>query len=619
MVRIGGIAPARGTGDASVVVGARTNQGPAAASADGHRLRFGAALTRAGRDPVLAAAAVAVAAAASVGAAYVLATSDHTADPGVTAALTVITANAFVLAGLVAWWRRPDNRIGPLMVLTGFLWFLSALPGSSVGVLFTIGYASASWAKAVFTQTVLAYPEGRLHSRLERVLVVALYIDVVVGQFVTLTFTPVPWNRVLIHGGNAEVARELLRAQRWFGFAIVAAALIVLGLRLRHGSAPLRRAVVPVLVTGALTLALAGATIVANEAGSAAAVELNLAQIAAFGLMPLAFLAGLLRSRLARFGVAELVVELSATPAAGGLRDVLARALGDPSLELAYWLPGSGSYVDAAGRPVSLPTAGAERAVTRVESAGEPVAALIHDPALDEDPELVAGVGAAAALALANERLQAELRAKVDELRASRARIVQAGDEERRRIERNLHDGAQQRLLALSFSLGLAESEVPEELEKVRGLVGGAKEELGRAIDELRELAHGIHPQILSERGLAAALETLAARSPVPVRVSAPEERLPEPVEAAAYYVIAEALANATKHAQARRLDIRVDRQNGTLAIEVADDGVGGASTSAGSGLRGLLDRVEALDGRLYVTSPAGGGTTIRAEIPCAS
>jgi len=335
--------------------------------------------------------------------------------------------------------------------------------------------------------------------------------------------------------------------------------------------------------------------------------------------MPLAFLAGLLRSRLARFGVAELVVELSATPAAGTLRDALARALGDPSLDLAYWLPGSGSYVDAAGRPVSLPAEGAGRTVSRVESAGEPVAALIHDPALDEDPELVAGVGAAAALALANERLQAELRAKVEELRASRARIVQAGDEERRRIERNLHDGAQQRLLALSFSLGLAESEVPEELEKVRGLVRGVKEELGRAIEELRELAHGIHPQILGERGLAAALETLAARSPIPVKVSAPEERLPEPVEAAAYYVVSEALANATKHARAQRVAVRLDRQNGTLAIEVADDGVGGASTSAGSGLRGLLDRVEALDGRLYVTSPAGGGTTIRAEIPCAS
>ena len=616
MVRVGGVAAAPGTRDASDVAGTSANA--SLVGSTGHGIRFGAVLTRAGRDPVLAAAVVAVAAAASVGAAYVLATSDHTADPGVTAALTVITANAFLLAGMVAWWRRPDNRIGPLMVLTGFLWFLSALPGSSVGVLFTFGYASASWAKAVFTQTVLAYPEGRLHSRLERVLVVALYIDVVVGQFVTLTFTPVPWNRVLIHGGDAEVARELLRAQRWFGFAIVAAALLVLGLRLRHGSAPLRRAVVPVLVTGALTLGLAGATIVANEVAAASAVELNLAQIAAFGLMPIAFLAGLLRSRLARFGVAELVVELSTTPEPGALRGTLARALGDPSLELAYWLPGSGSYADAAGRPFELPVEGTGRAVTRIESGGDPVAALIHDPALDEDPELVAGVGAAAALALANERLQAELRAKVEELRASRARIVQAGDEERRRLERNLHDGAQQRLLALSFSLGLAETQVPAELTAVRDVVRDARQELGEAIEELRELAHGIHPQILSERGLAAALETLAARSPIPVKVSAPEERLPEPVEAAAYYVVSEALANATKHAQAQRLEVRVDRQNGALAVEVADDGVGGASRT-GSGLRGLLDRVEALDGRLFVSSPPGGGTTIRAEIPCAS
>jgi hypothetical protein len=318
---------------------------PAVAGGRGDRERL---LTSLGGRPSVALAALLLAAAASVGAAWVVATSDHTPERGVTAALTVITACAFVVSGLVAWHRRPENRIGPLMLATGFLWFLSALPPSSVGVLFTVGYATATWAKAVFTQTVLAYPEGRLHSRLERALVIALYLDVVVGQFVTLTFTPLPWNRALIHA-DAEVARELLRAQRWFGFAIVAAALLVLGLRLRRGSAPLRRALIPVLVTGSVTLALAGATIVANEVGAASAVELNLAQIAAFALIPLAFLAGLLRSRLARFGVAELAVELSATPAPGELRETLARALGDPSLELAYWLPASGSYADASG------------------------------------------------------------------------------------------------------------------------------------------------------------------------------------------------------------------------------------------------------------------------------
>ncbi|MGZ4315951.1 MAG: sensor histidine kinase, partial [Gaiellaceae bacterium] len=368
----------------------------------------------------------------------------------------------------------------------------------------------------------------------------------------------------------------------------------------------------------ALTLTLAGATIVANEVGSPRAVELNLAQIAAFGLMPLAFLAGLLRSRLARFGVAELVVELSSTPAPGALRETLARALGDPSLELAYWIPASGGYADLEGRPIELPADRSRRTVTYVERGGERIAALVHDPALDEDPELVAGVGAAAALALENERLQAELRAKVDELHASRARIVQAGDDERRRLERNLHDGAQQRLLSLSFSLGLAEEQIPDGLDGVRATVAGAKDEVTAALNELRELAHGIHPQILSDRGLAAALETLAARSRLRVKLTADDEPIPEPVAVAAYYVASEALANATKHAQATRAEITVRRNNDTLILEVRDDGVGGAR-AAGSGLRGLADRVEALDGCLDITSPAGAGTTIRAEIPCAS
>ena len=355
-----------------------------------------------------------------------------------------------------------------------------------------------------------------------------------------------------------------------------------------------------------------------NELNAASAVGLNLAQIAAFGLMPVAFLAGLLRSRLARFGVAELVVELTAAPAGGQLRDNLARVLGDQSLELAFWLPARAGFADLDGCPVQLPPAGSGRAVTRVERDGRPIAALIHDPALEQDPELIAGVSAAAALALEAERLQAELKAKIAELRASRTRIVEAGDSERRRLERNLHDGTQQRLLALSFTLGLAETRLPAEPAQARTLVTGAKEELGRAIEELRELAHGIHPQILTERGLAAAIDTLAARSPLPVSVSVPDERLPAPVEATAYYVVSEALANAAKHSRAHRIQVRLSREKMMVVIKISDDGVGGADR-AGSGLRGLVDRVEALDGRLYLASPVGGGTTIRAEIPCAS
>jgi signal transduction histidine kinase len=558
---------------------------------------------------------LAAAAAPSAGVAYVIAASTTTPAPGATAALTIITAWAFIVSGLIAWRRRPGNRTGPLMLATGFLWFLSGLPASSTAVLFTVGYATGSWAKAVFTQTVFAYPEGRLHSRLERVLVAALYADVVVGQLVTLSFLPVPGNLVLLHG-DAATAANLLSAQRWFGFAIVAVALLLLGMRLRRGSAPLRRAIVPVLAAGALTLVLAGTTIIANELAAPSAVALNLAQIAAFALMPVAFLAGLLRSRLARFGVAGLVVELSAAPGPGHLRHTLARALGDPSLQLAYWVPERAAFVDGDGHPAELPAPGAGRAVTRVTRGGRLIAAMVHDPALDEDRELVAGAGAAAALALDSERLQAELKAKVAELRTSRARIVQAEDAARRRLERNLHDGAQQRLLALSFALALAETQVPGELPRVRAMVREAKAELGQAIEELRELAHGIHPQILTERGLAAALETLAARSPLPVTLCVPGQRLPGPVEATAYYLVSEAVANATKHASATHIEISVRRANGMVEITVSDDGAGGANP-AGAGLRGLADRVEALDGRLYVTSPAGGGTTIRVEIPC--
>jgi signal transduction histidine kinase len=398
----------------------------------------------------------------------------------------------------------------------------------------------------------------------------------------------------------------------------VAIALALVARRLRTASPPLRRALLPVLASGALVLVLVGASVVANENSWPAAEQLVLAQIAAYGLVPYAFLAGLFRSRLARASVADLVVQLGERVAPGSLRDSIARALGDASLEVAYWLPESASYADAAGHPVSLPAGEGDRAVTPVERGGVRVAALIHDPGLGEDPELLQAVVAAAGLALENERLQAELRAKLEELRASRSRIVQAGDSERRRLERNLHDGAQQRLLALSFSLGLAESAPPDGSPAAAKIAHDAKQEVVQTIAELRELARGIHPTILTDRGLAVALQSVAARSPMPVALSVDPERLPEPIETAAYYVVSEAIANATKHANAKRIDVTIARRDGQVVIEVADDGVGGASARAGSGLRGLVDRVEALDGTLFVTSPAGAGTTIRGEIPCA-
>ena len=303
------------------------------------------------------------------------------------------------------------------------------------------------------------------------------------------------------------------------------------------------------------------------------------------------------------------------------LRTALAQAVGDPSLEIAFWLPERHDYADADGHPVTLPTDRTRRAITELAYDGAPLAAMVHDPSLRDEPELIEAAGAAARLALENARLEAELKAQLARVEESRARIVAAGDEQRRRIERDIHDGAQQRLVALALELRAAQkrlgADVPPELDEV---LADAVDELQLAVGELRELARGVHPAILTEEGLAAALESLAHRTPCPVRVlAAPEDRLPAPIEGAAYFVACEALANAVKHADATSVTISAVRRNGELVIEVTDDGVGGASLNGGSGLRGLTDRVEAHGGRLRIESPPGGGTRVVGELPCAS
>jgi signal transduction histidine kinase len=335
------------------------------------------------------------------------------------------------------------------------------------------------------------------------------------------------------------------------------------------------------------------------------------------GLSPLAFLLGLLDARLGRSAVGDLIVELHGSPAPQDLRDALAHALRDPSLTLAYWLPNFQTYVDVNGRPVRLPDDDT-RTATLIDRDGEHVAALVHDSALDEERQLLEGVGAAAGMSLENARLQAELRARVEELRGSRARVIDAGQKERQRLERDLHDGAQQRLIALSLRLSLLDRRLAAEPE-TREELAAARREVALSLEELRDVARGIHPAVLSGHGLAVAVESLAARAPLPVRLALDVVgRLPEQVEVAAYYVVSESLANVAKHAQAREARVSLEHQQRRLVVEVVDDGVGGADTERGSGLRGLADRVEALGGRLRVWTPLGGGTRVRAEIPCA-
>ena len=275
--------------------------------------------------------------------------------------------------------------------------------------------------------------------------------------------------------------------------------------------------------------------------------------------------------------------------------------------------------MDFRGRDYELPTDDPSRAIHTVAREGECVAAIIYDARFRRREPHVQAVGAAASLALVNERLDAELRAKVDELRRSRERMLRIGLEERRRLERDLHDGAQQRLVSMALNIRIARAKLNEDPLAADQLLETAGQELDSALAELRELARGIHPAVLTDRGLATALETLASRAPVPVELAElPAERLPEAVELAAYFVVAEGLTNVAKYANATHATVGVARENGRLVVEVADDGVGGADPEIGTGLRGLADRLAVLEGRLEIDSEQGRGTTLRAQIPCA-
>jgi signal transduction histidine kinase len=500
------------------------------------------------------------------------------------------------------------------------------LPASALAV--TAGLAAVRANEALLVHVTLAYPTGRLTDRLERWFVVAAYAFAAVSALPLLLFydprhphDPEIWEcascaRPLTHVAWFDVT-GVMDALDYGRIALVALFLVLLVRKVVRAAPGPRRIVLPLATVTFLAAARYALLLGLYLTGSDVSFWRNDAvfwsETALTFAIPLVLAGGLLWAAKARGAAADLVVELADTPP-GSVRDALARALGDPSLELGLWLPDRGAYVDPEGRPLTLPGPDTTRAVTKLGD----VAALVHDPALLERRGLLAAAGAAARLALENERLQAQLRAQLSELRESRARIVRAGDEERRRLERDLHDGAQQRLLSIGLALQLARAELGEQANGANELLAEADAELRAALDELRELARGIHPAVLTEHGLAAALTTLAARSPVPVQIGPlPEARLPEATEAAAYFLVSEALANVVKHAGASRVKVSV-RVDGCAVVEVEDDGVGGADAVRGSGLRGLSDRVHALDGRLEIDSPAGGGTRMHAELPCA-
>jgi signal transduction histidine kinase len=564
---------------------------------------------------------------AGAAASALIISSDHIDHPGASIAIGLVIMCSFVGTGLYAWWRRPSSRFGALMVAVGFTFTLGVLTASDDSVVFTAGVLLSSLYFVVFAHMVLSYPDGRLQERWHAKLLAAGYALAVIGPLPQLLwgFSPdmpcdgCPESALLIE--RNETLRDVFTTvTSVLGVAIVAVVLAVLLRRWSAATAPQRRALAPVLWSGVAMLVLLAGALGTDAAGVPGATDaLTAAGLIVFASVPWTFLIGLVRTRVARAGaVSELLLALGEAPGTGSLRCRLADALGDRSLDLVFWLDDKKKWVDSEGHHVELPAADdGVQAWTAVELEGRRVGAIVHDITLCQEPELLRSVAAAAGLAMENERLQAQLRARVEDLRASRARIVEAGTQERRRLERNLHDGAQQRLVALSLTLRLAQGKLHEDPDRANELINGAQEELTLALGELRELARGIHPAILSDRGLGAALEALAGRAPIAVELTElPEQPLPEAIEAAAYFVVAEALTNVVKYAHASQATVRVSQYNGHAVVEVADDGIGGADPGRGSGLRGLADRVSALDGSMELDSPAGSGTRLRAEIP---
>jgi len=521
----------------------------------------------------------------------------------------------YVLSGLVAWWRRPASRLGPLMLLLGFAMALSPLQWSSQPWVHSVGHLLDMVPAAMFLHLFLAFPSGRLTRRPERFLVGACYAVALGLQLIKIMLGVDPGSVFAVFeqpaAGNAVEGIQL---------CLVTGCLLagtVLLYHRRPGPARFHRRPAALVVDAfGLALVMLALLYIAGLISWPWVDIIRLITFAALGLAPIAFLFALLDLRLARGDAAKLLVELRADPTTD-LQAPLARALRDPSLRLSYWLPEFGSWADQEGQPTNEPSPAEGRAVRILYREQEPMAALSFDRSLEDEPELLDTVLATAGIALENGRLRAELRARLQELQGSRIRVLEASRQERQRLERNLHDGAQVRLVALSLELGLLGAD-PATDPKLKAQLRHAKEAVAASLEELRDVARGIYPAVLSGHGLGVALESLTARAAVPVQLSVDlRERPPESVEVAAYYVASEALANIGKHSAASAAEIRVWRTGSCLIIDVRDNGVGGAEAHAGSGLRGLADRVEALGGQFQVGAATGGGTRVYAEMPC--
>jgi signal transduction histidine kinase len=603
-----------------------TGSHPSAAPPDPPRIGLPALLALTAMGALLAGVAAAVALA-----------GDMPHDVGLAERQAVIVATP-IAVGLYAWRDGTHARFGRLLVLAGAAWFLAALSGSSNEVLYSIGRVAGWTVEAGLIYLILAFPSGRLTSRTDRRLATAAAAVVAIlfvptafitgeypapSMFATCT-ADCPQNAFMLLGSEPAFLDDVVVPLRELvTIAILLAVVVRLADRIRRATRLMRKTLVPVLAFAMLrTLGLAVA-IGLRRAGVDDSVVTVATGAIALGLpaMSIGFLIGMLRWRL---HTADCLVALSHALRRRSdprqRRDLIAATLTDPTVELAYWRgDDGGGWVDADGRPTSLPPPPSDRQATLIFDDDEPVAALVHDPALSEQRSFVEAVGAYAFVWDSNRRLAARVESSLNELRASRARILAAADEERRRIERDLHDGGQQRLVALRIRLELAEELMKQDPGRATDVLHRLGGEVEAALDELRSLAAGVYPSLLAARGLPDAIRTAALRSPVPASVEVQgSDRYADEVETAAYFCCIEALQNVAKHApEATSVAISISR-NGDLRFEVRDDGPGFVldNGATGAGLVNMRDRIAAVGGELEIRSTPGTGTTVAGTIP---
>jgi signal transduction histidine kinase len=508
----------------------------------------------------------------------------------------------YVITGLIAWARRPSSRLGLLLVVAGGFTLLPEAAAVDAPVPAAVAWIVGTVILAVIVQLLLSFPTGRLHTTAERAVVLAGYFVSLPMQAPLYLFDP---NSPLLVADRPDLLDAGRDVQRIAGALVVLATAALLIKRMRGARPEQRRVLVPLSVYGIFALLVVPvSSALEHSVFDGDPVQRVILQLVSLGLVPIVFLIASSRGGFDRTSdLAELGIWLGSDEAERPeLRAALATALGDPSLEVLFRVPGEEALVDARGIPVGVPARANGRGTVDVELAGRAVGAIAYDAMLVDRPEEIREAGRIVALALDRQRLTVELR-------ASRARIAATADGERRRIARDLHDGLQARLVLLAVQAAGS------------GDQATLRAGIQSAIEELRELVNGVMPAQLTERGLPAAIEDLRDRLPMPIelRLAGLEQRLRLDVESAAYFVVSEAISNALKHAGPAALAVSLERAGGQLELVVADDGAGGARAAAGSGIRGRADRVAALGGELSIDSSPGSGTRVRAVIPCAS